>query len=191
MAPRILAFSGSARSGSFNTKLVKIAVEGAERAGAVCTRIDLRDYPLPIYDGDLEAERGLPQPARALRELFRDHDGLLIASPEYNSSISGLLKNTLDWVSRSPEAQADLSGFRGKVVALLAASPGPLGGLRGLTHLRALLANLGCLVLPELVTIRGADGAFDAEGALRERRHQERAERHGAALARTLESLTP
>lgn len=187
--PRILAFSGSARRESFNAKLVRIAATGAERAGAECTLIDLRDHPLPIYDADLEAAQGLPQAARELRDLFHAHGALLIASPEYNSSISALLKNTIDWVSRSPDAVQDLSGFRGKAVALLAASPGPLGGLRGLTHLRALLANLGCLVLPDLVTIRQAADAFDASGALREPRYRQRVERLGATLAATLEAL--
>ena len=181
--PRILAFAGSARAESFNAKLVRIAAAGAQKAGAQCQALDLREYPLPIYDGDLEASEGLPRNAVRLKELFRSHDGLLISTPEYNSSIPPLLKNVIDWVSRSPEAQADLSEYRGKIVALMAASPGPLGGLRALTHLRELMANIGCLVLPEHMTLRRAFQAFGDEGQLTDPAYQARAENVGATLA--------
>lgn len=181
--PRILALAGSARRASYNKLLVKIAVRGAEAAGVPCTLIDLRDYPLPIYDGDLEAEEGLPSNAVKLKELFANHPGLLIASPEYNSSISPLLKNTIDWVSRSPEASADLSGFRGKVAGIMAASPGPLGGLRGLVVLRSLLGNIGCTVLANQFTIRQAAQAFDADGALVDSKQQAGVEALGRTLA--------
>src|SRR5262249_29719722 len=107
MAPRILAFAGSTRRDSFNKKLAGIAADGARAAGAEVTFIDLRDYPLPLYDGDLEAEKGLPEQAQRLKKLFLDHDGLLISSPEYNSSISGVLKNTIDWVSRPVPGEPD------------------------------------------------------------------------------------
>ena len=120
-APRILAFAGSAREESFNKRLVRVAAAGAEAAGVACTVLDLRDFPLPIYDGDLEAAEGLPENAKRLRELFLAHQGLLIASPEYNSSISPLLKNTLDWVSRAPAA-SDRRGSRP------VRRPGPPGG---------------------------------------------------------------
>src|SRR3989338_2486857 len=99
--PKILAFAGSTRTESFNKKLVQIAVRGAKQAGADVAYIDLRDFPLPLFDGDLEAKEGLPANAKKLKALFLDHQGLLISSPEYNSSISGVLKNTIDWVSRS------------------------------------------------------------------------------------------
>jgi len=117
--PRVLAFAGSTRGGSFNKRLVKIAAVGVESAGVSCTLIDLRDYPLPLYDADLEAESGLPGNAVALKDLFLSHQGLLISSPEYNGSISPLLKNAIDWVSRSTEASSDLSPFRGKVAAIM------------------------------------------------------------------------
>ena len=181
--PQILALAGSARRASYNKLLVKIAVRGAEAAGVPCTLIDLRDYPLPIYDGDLEADEGLPSNAAKLKELFGDHQGLLIASPEYNSSISPLLKNTIDWVSRSPEASADLSGFKGKVAGIMAASPGPLGGLRGLVVLRLLLGNIGCTVLANQVTIRQAAQAFDADGQLVDPKQQAGVEALGRTLA--------
>jgi NAD(P)H-dependent FMN reductase len=178
-SPRILAFAGSARSGSFNRRLLRVAMRGAEAAGVPCTLVELADYPLPIYDADGEARDGLPENATRLRELFASHQGLLIASPEYNSSIAPLLKNTVDWVSRSPAGSADLSGFQGRLAAILAASPGPLGGLRGLAVLRSLLSNIGVTVLANQVTLRQA-------GKATEPRYRERAEALGAELAEWL-----
>jgi NAD(P)H-dependent FMN reductase len=128
--PRILAFAGSARKGSFNKMLVKIAVRGAEATGAKVTYVDLRDFLLPVYDADLEAVGGLPENALRLKSLLEEHDGLLIASPENNSTISALLKNVLDWTSRRLPGEAAYTGFDGKVAALLAASTGALGGVR-------------------------------------------------------------
>src|SRR5438876_12428516 len=122
-APRILAFAGSTRGESFNKKLVRIAAEGARSAGGDVTLIDLRDYPLPLFDGDLEAADGLPEKARELKRLFLNHDGLLISEPEYNSSITAVLKNTIDWVSRPVPNEPPLAGFTGKVAVLMSASP--------------------------------------------------------------------
>lgn len=185
----MLAFAGSAREASFNKRLLRVAVRGVEAAGVACTAIDLRDHPLPLYDGDREAAEGLPTQAAALRALFLAHQGLLIASPEYNSSIPPLLVNTIDWVSRSPGAELDLSGYRGKYAALLAASPGALGGLRGLVALRSLLGNIGVTVLANQVTLRNAGEAFTEAGELREERHARRAEGLGRELAETLLKL--
>ena len=185
-SPRILAFAGSARSGSFNRRLLRVAVRGAEANGAACTVIELGDYPLPIYDADSEARDGLPENAVRLRELFASHEALLITSPEYNSSIAPLLKNTVDWVSRSPGGTADLSGFQGRLAAILAASPSPLGGLRGLDVLRSLLCNIGVTVLATQVTLRQASNAFDDAGELVEPRYRERVEVLGAELAEWL-----
>lgn len=182
-AAKILAFAGSARSDSFNKRLVRVAVAGVEAAGVECTLIDLRDYPMPIYDGDLEAESGLPEHATRLRELLKTHHGLLIASPEYNSSISALLKNTIDWCSRSSEATPDLSGFSGKIAALLAASPGPLGGMRGLNTVRSILTNIGVTVLAEQVLLRGAMQAFGEDGELSDERKRKETEALGRTLA--------
>jgi NAD(P)H-dependent FMN reductase len=181
--PQFLAIAGGARRASYNELLVKIAVRGAEAARVRCTLIDLRDYPLPIYDGDLEAEEGLPSNAAKLKDLFASHRDLLIASPEYNSSISPLLKNTIDWVSRSPEASADLSGFQGKMVGIMAASPGPLRGLRGLVVLRSLLGNIGCTALADQVSIRQAARAFAADGQLVGPKQQAGVEALGRILA--------
>jgi NAD(P)H-dependent FMN reductase len=184
--PRILAFAGSAREGSFNKRLVRVAAGSVEAAGVSCTLLDLRDFPLPIYDGDLEVESGLPDNAAKLKDLFLSHHGLLISSPEYNSSISPLLKNVIDWVSRSSEGGSDLSPFRGKLAGIMAASPGSLGGLRGLAVLRSLLGNIGCTVISEQVTIGHAHEAFTTEGNLADPKQQSRAEAIGRRLARLL-----
>jgi len=162
--PRILAFSGSLREGSYNSRLVKIAVSGAAGAGADVTPILLRDYPLPVFDEDLEKSAGLPENGRRLKELFRAHDGLLISSPEYNSSLSAALKNTIDWISRPEPDEPPLSCFTGKVAGIMAASPGALGGLRGLVHLRAILGNIQVTLLPDQVAIPSAHEAFADDG---------------------------
>lgn len=163
-APRILAFAGSTRKQSFNRKLAKFAAEGARRAGAEVTLLELADYRLPLFEEDLESEQGPPEAATRLKSLFLEHDGLLISSPEYNSSVTPLLKNTLDWVSRAGAGQASLAAFSGKVAGLLSASPGALGGLRGLVHLRSILGNIGVLVLPSQVSIPKAKDAFEDNG---------------------------
>lgn len=170
--PRILAFAGSARRESFNKKLVAIAAERARAAGAEVTLIDLRDYPLPLYDGDLEEESGLPAHVLELKALFKSHDGLLLACPEYNSSITPLLKNTIDWVSRPAPEEAPMAAFRGKTAALLAASPGFLGGLRGLVHVRAILSNIGVTVAPTQLAVSQAHKALGPEGLSDERQAQ-------------------
>lgn len=180
---RILALAGSTRAGSWNHLLLENAAAGARRAGAEVTVVRLRDYPLPLFDEDLEAAGGLPEPGRRLRALFAAHDGLLLASPEYNGSVTAVLKNTLDWLSRGHGGAAPLSLFRGKSAALLSASPGGLGGMRGLVHARAILGNLGLLVLPEQLALPAAHEAFDATGRLRDGRRQAEAEALGARLA--------
>ncbi|MCZ6618855.1 MAG: NAD(P)H-dependent oxidoreductase [Gammaproteobacteria bacterium] len=186
---RILAFAASARSDSFNKKLVRIALRGCENSGATVTYVDLRDYPLPLYDGDDEAANGLPENVEKLRVFFRECDGLLLASPEYNGFLPPLLKNTLDWLSRSPEAQPDLSAFSGKVAVIMAASPGPLGGLRGLRGVRELLTNLGFTVLPSQITVRSAFKEFDETGEMVDAARAKQVEALGAELAETAAKL--
>jgi NAD(P)H-dependent FMN reductase len=168
---------------------VRIALRGSEKSGATVTFVDLRDYPLPLYDGDDEAANGLPENVEKLRTLFRECDGLLLASPEYNGFLPPLLKNTLDWLSRSPEATPDLSAFSGKVAVIMAASPGPLGGLRGLRGVRELLTNLGFTVLPNQMTVRSAFKEFDAAGEMVDPERAKQAEALGAELARTTARL--
>ena len=168
---RILAFAGSARRDSLNKKLVRIAAQAAREAGAEVTLIDLDDYPMPVYHGDLESAQGMPENGLELRALFLSHDALLIASPENNGSVSSLLKNTIDWLSRSiGDGKGDDSGlapYRGKVAALLAASPGAFGGVTGLTHLRWILSKLGVTVIGNQVTLPHAHEAFDEAGAMK------------------------
>ncbi|MBI1313483.1 FMN reductase [bacterium] len=187
--PRILALAGSTRKDSFNARLVRIAAEGAGRAGADVTVLDLREFALPLFDQDLEPEILNSETLARLRQLFIEHDGLLIASPEYNSSITPLLKNTIDWVSRPNADLPTLAAFHRKTAAIMAASPGPLGGLRGLVHVRSILSNIGVLVLPDQVTIRNASDAFDDDGRLKEERWQASAEGLGKSLADTLWKL--
>lgn len=180
--PRILIFAGSARRDSINKKLAAAAAKRAEALGAEVDFVDLADYPMPLYDGDLEAE-GFPPTVSAFRERMIAADGFLIASPEYNGSLTPLLKNTLDWVSRPQEGVAEgLVAYRGKVAALVATSPGALGGLRGLGHLRTILSGIGTHVIPGDVAIGSGFQAFDEHGALI-------AEDAAARLQSTLESL--
>jgi chromate reductase len=172
---KVLVFAGSARDGSFNRMLARASAEAARGVGAEVTEIDLAgDLALPLYDGDLEAAEGPPPAAMRLKELFTTHDALWIACPEYNGSITPLLKNTIDWVSRPVEGEKPLGAYRGLVAALVAASPGRLGGLRGLTHVREILTNIGVLVLPEQLTVGGAGDAFDEDGRLVDERAKSR-----------------
>lgn len=163
---KILAFSGSTRSGSWNSKLLKILAELASQAGASVTTISLRDFPLPLYDGDLEAQSGIPQPVQALRQLMIEHHGLMIASPEYNGSVTAVLKNALDWCSRPQNGQDGLLPFRGKPVAIVAASIGPYGGSRSVGHLRLIMGKMGATVLGDEMALPGAAQAFTETGAL-------------------------
>jgi len=186
---RILAFSGSARHNSYNTMLVRIAARGAEAVGAVVTIVDLRDYPLPLFDEDLERENGPPENATKLKQLFLEHRGLLISSPEYNSSVTPLLKNTIDWVSRAAAGESPLAAYKDKVAALMSASPGGLGGLRGLVHVRSILSNIGVLVLPDQIAVSCAFEAFDASGDLKDEKQRDRVKKLGEGLAGVIARL--
>ena len=166
---KILAFAGSLRKDSFNKQLAKVAAERARALGAEVTLIDLADYRLPVYDGDLEAEQGVPEAAQQLQALFKEHQALLIACPEYNSSITPVLKNTIDWVSRPAGDNGMLAAYKGKVAGIMAASPGGLGGLRGLVHVRAILGNIGVTVVPSQVAVSKAHEVLSAEGLSDER----------------------
>lgn len=174
---RILAFAGSTRSGSLNKKLLKTAVAAARAAGAEVTVVDLRDLPMPLYDGDLESTSGIPENAMKLKELMLTHQGFLIASPEYNSSITGVLKNAIDWASRSAPNEAPLASFSDKVVGLMSASPGALGGLRSLAALRSILGNIGCHVHPHQMAVPRAHEAFDETDVLKDPKQKANVER--------------
>ena len=190
-APRILAFAGSLRKDSYNKRLVQIAIQGARRAGAEVTYIDLKDYPLPIYDGDIEMASGIPENGLKLKKLFSEHDGLLIAAAEYNSSITAVLKNTIDWVSRPVAGEPSLACFVGKVATLMSASPGALGGLRGLVHARSILGNIQVVVLPDQIAVPRAHEAFNADGSLKDAKLHASVEALGASLAEFLKKMKP
>ncbi|MEQ1636764.1 MAG: NAD(P)H-dependent oxidoreductase [Methylococcales bacterium] len=187
---KILAFAGSARKDSFNQKLVNIAAVGAREAGAEVSVIALADFEMPIYNADFESEFGLPDKAKAFKRLLIEHDGFLIASPEYNSAFSPLLKNVIDWASRAESSdEPPLVAYKGKVAALMATSPGGLGGIRGLVFLRMLLGNIGVTVIPNQKTIAFASKAFNAEATLVNEADQTAIMALGAELAATTARL--
>lgn len=188
---KILAFAGSTRKDSFNKKLVKIAAIGAETVGAEVNFIDLADFPMPLFDQDLEQKNGMPSHAKHFKNLLMAHDGFLIASPEYNSAFSAVLKNAIDWASRSePTDESSLVAFQGKVAAIMATSPSALGGIRGLVHLRLLLSNIGVTVLPQQQTIPFALKAFDDKDALIDTTQHQAVMNLGIKLAQTLKKLS-
>lgn len=163
--PKILAFAGALRRDSTNKKTVLVAAEGARKAGAEVTLIDLKDFPVPLYDGDLETAEGLPENAIRLQELMLAHDGFLISSPEYNSGISGTLKTYIDWTSRARGELKAGACYSGKGVALMSASPGALGGIRALPNVRSILGTMGVYVLPEDYCLGRSHEAFNGDGS--------------------------
>lgn len=167
MSVKLLAFAGSLRSGSLNKQLVKAAAQYAEEAGAEVTYIDLNDFDLPLYNQDLEKGNGLPEPVKKLKGLMKEHHGFLIATPEYNSALSGVLKNMIDWVSRREEGEEKLEVFTGKTACIMTASPGGLGGIRGLPILRLILSHVNVLVIPKQVAFGGAHEGFNDDGTIK------------------------
>ncbi len=191
-APRILAFAGSARPGSFNGKLLAAAVGAARELGAEVAPLDLRSLALPLYDAEIEAA-GMPAGALELRRLLATHDGLLLASPEYNGFPTPLLINSLDWVSRVAAADglpSGLAAMGGKVAGVMSASPGPMGGLRSLGFARQFLHNtLGFLVVPEQFALVQAGKAFDEQGALIDAKQMQGVQRVVASVVRVAGAL--
>lgn len=166
MAPRILVFAGSTRSGAYSGKTADIAQKELALQGAEVTRISLVDYPLPFMDQDLEAEHGVPENAVKLARLFVAHDGILIATPEYNGSLPPLLKNAIDWISRVREHGGQrLQPLRGKVVAICSSSDGHFAGIRSASHLRQILSHIQMDVISPQVSVPYASEAFDENGA--------------------------
>jgi chromate reductase len=187
--PKILAFAGSTRTDSYNKKLVKISSTGATEAGADVTVIDLRDFPMPLYDENLEQKDGLPSSARKLKDLMLTHQGFLISSPEYNSSISAVFKNTIDWASRKSEGEIPLACFKNKIAGIMSASPGGLGGLRGLVHVRSILGNIGVIVMPDQIAIAQAHEAFNEDGILKDKKQEDQVKKIGANVTKMLLKL--
>jgi chromate reductase len=170
--PRILVFAGSIRTGSFNASLAALAAKELVLAGAEVTHISLQDFPMPIYDGDLEAASGAPENAIKLKRMMMTHAGVFIASPEYNASVAPLLKNTLDWISRVRDGkETPLAAYKNRIFALGSASNGRFGGMRSLLALRQVL-EIGCgaLVMPEQISVSGAADAYDDIGHLKDAR---------------------
>jgi chromate reductase, NAD(P)H dehydrogenase (quinone) len=185
---KILAFAGSARRNSWNRKVLAVAVAGARDAGAEMTVVNLGDYPMPIYNADWHEENGVPPAMLELRSLMMAANGLLIASPEYNTSITPLLKNTIDWLSQSVNGESDRAAFEGKVGGLMGASNGAFGTIRALPHVSMILANLGVLMLP-IVAVPAVAKAFDESGAMINERARRSLTALGARLANTIVKL--
>lgn len=164
---KVLALSGSLRKDSCNKKLINNTAEIARKMGATVTVIDLKDYPIPFYDGDLEASQGMPENAKRLRKLMVESQKVIIASPEYNGSLSAVLKNAIDWLSRSEEGKPSREAFAGKKFAIMSCSPGSGGGARGLEHLRTVIKNIGGEVIVRQVVLPDCYSAFDPQGNLK------------------------
>jgi chromate reductase len=167
---RLLFFAGSTREGSYNKKLARLAHRIATANGIGGVFVDLKDYPMPLYNGDLEAEHGPPQKAQEFKALLGEYQGAFIASPEYNSSITPLLKNTLDWMTRvRAPGETGLEIFKSCVFALSGASPGYYGTMRSLLNLRQILTlGLGALVIPQQLALPRANDAFEEDGGLKD-----------------------
>lgn len=188
---KLLFFAGSARSASFNKRLARLGAEIAEANGLAATFADLGDYPMPLYDGDLQAIDGIPENALKFEALMKVHSGIFIACPEYNASITPLLKNTLDWVSRVRiEGEEPLAVFKTRVFALGSASPGGMGGLRGVNVVRTTLElGLGALVLPDQFAVPKAGEAFEDNGHLKNKESQDKFKQLVQKLARAAHVL--
>ena len=186
---KILAFAASLRRDSYNKKLVQIAAAKAQQAGAQVDLIDLRDLPMPIYDGDLEREQGLPPNAKKFKQLLMAADGFLIATPEYNKMMPALLKNCIDWASRPEPNEPGLVAFTGKVAAVMGASPGALAAIRGAMQARLQLSLIGTLVLPDELGIARAHEAFNEDGSLKDAKQEQTVATLAAKLVATISKL--
>ncbi|MFO1244710.1 MAG: NAD(P)H-dependent oxidoreductase [Ramlibacter sp.] len=170
---KLLVFAGSTRQNSYNRQLARAAAAMARASGAEVTHLELADFDVPMYNADLEAQ-GTPADVIRLKQVLHEHPAWIICTPEYNASYPALLKNTLDWVSSPVKGHPDwndgMKSSRGKVVGVLSASPGALGGLRSQSHLAPLLINLECWLAPKNFALGRAGDAFDAQGALKDER---------------------
>ena len=189
---RLLFFAGSTREGSYNKKLARLGPHIAEANGIEAVFVDLKDYPMPIYNGDLEAADGPPERARAFKALLGEYEGVFIASPEYNASVTPLLKNTLDWVTRvRAKGESGLEVFQSRVFAIGGASPGNYGGMRSLLQLRQILAvGTGALVIPQQIAVPRAANAFEEDGSLKEESQQKLCTKVVEALAIAAKKFT-
>jgi len=171
---RLLFFAGSTREGSYNKRLARLAQHTAQANGVEGVFVDLRDYAMPLYSGDLEAEQGPPVAAREFKALLGEYQGIFVASPEYNSSITPLLKNTLDWVTRvRGNGESGLEVYKSRVFAISGTSPGYYGAMRSLLHLRQILeVGIGATVIPQQMALPRAGDAFADDGSLKDKAQQ-------------------
>ena len=188
MSIKILAFDGSGRDNSFNRKLLKAGLDYYDQDGVEIELINLLDYDMPIYDGDLEREEGIPDAAIKLKKLMDMCAGYLIAAPDYNGGLSGLLKNAIDWVSRKAEGESPLQQFRGKTAAIMSASPGRLGGMRGLIKLNTVLWGLGVYVLPQIVSLPNYGDSFEGD-KLTDEQHKNALQTQAKALIKITKGI--
>ena len=187
---KILAFSGSSRKDSWNRKVLEVAAQGARDAGAEVNVVNLDDFPMPIYNADWHAENGVPPAMRDLRALMMAANGLLIASPEYNTSITPLLKNTIDWLSQDVDGESGYAPFTGKIGGLMGASNGAFGTIRALPHVSFMLSNLGVFMLP-VVAVPTVAKSFDETGVMTNERTKHMLTQLGERLSQTITKLAP
>lgn len=189
--PKILALAGSLREHSFTRRVLRTAIKGAENAGAEVTLIDLRDFPMPIYNADEHEQNGFDENAARLQQLLSEHDGLLICSPEYNGSIPGGLKNAIDWASRKSDKFGLVEVFKGKWAAIMTASPGSFGGIRCLAHLRGVLSIMFVNVLPTEIAVTFVAGKFEGDSEeMTDEKTKKILEDLGAQLAEMIRKMT-
>ena len=186
--PKILAFSGSIRKDSFNKQLAKIAMHCAEQNGAEVTFVDLHDYQMPLYCGDLHEEEGIPENAIAFKALMKSHNGFLIASPEYNGSLTGILKNTIDWATIRHGEEERMACFSGKIAGLMCAAPG-IGGSHGLHHLRSVLSRLGTFVLPTHIAVTNCHAHLQGNNSIEDLKIQHQLDSLTLELVRVVRGL--
>ena len=187
--PKILAFAGSTRKDSFNKRLAKVALHAAEQAGAETTFIDLHDYNMPLYSKDLHDEQGMPGGVIEFKEMLKSHNGFLIASPEYNGSLTGTLKNAIDWATIKADGEERMACWNGKIAGLVSASPGSLGGIRGLHHLRTILAGIGTFVLPNHLAVGNSTTNLQNDIQITDEKLQQQVENLSAEMVRVILGL--
>ncbi len=187
--PKILAFAGSTRKDSFNKRLAKVALHAAEKMGAKTTFIDLLDYDMPLYSDDLLKKHGMPDSVIAFKEMLKSHNGFFIASPEYNGSLTGTLKNAIDWATIKGEGEDRMACWNGKIAGLLSASPGGLGGIRGLHHLRTILAGIGTFVLPNHLAVGNSTTNLQNDTHITDEKLQQQVDTLATEIVRVVRGL--
>lgn len=187
---KLLAFAGSVRQASYNQAIVDVAAQGAREYGVEVNVVSLADYAMPLFNEDEEQQHGIPDNAKAFKKLLTEHDGFLIASPEYNSSYPALLKNAIDWASRMEEGDKPMQAFKGKVAGIMAASAGGLGGMRVLVVLRMLLANIGVTVIPSQLAVAKVNNLLDESGEVSDERTIKQLKKLGKETAEMAVKLT-